>query len=226
MGVLGIFQAENEEIRFVRSLELAGKTIFDLGANLGYFTMYFCKAAGTTGRVYAFDPIPANCQAIREHLELNNLTNATVLQKAVGDQSGTVTFTFDPENTARASGNQQIGATIEQHTQAQSLTVEQVALDELVTSGELTPPDLVKIDVEGMEGHVLEGMGKLLREHKPDLYIEMHGANQEEKLAMAKRVCTLLWQAGYRIQHVERGLDLDSPAFEMAATGHLYCVAT
>ena len=223
LGILGLLRRETKETRFVRSLELNGQIVFDLGANFGAFTMYFCRAVGPSGHVYAFDPILANCASVEDNLSLNNLTNATVLPKAVGAQPGEVAFTLDPGNTATATGNPQIGTAIGKSTHAQTLTVAQVALDDLVDRGELQIPDLVKIDVEGMEAAVLAGMRGLLEQRAPDLYIEMHGATANEKLDMAQQVCTIVWDTDYNIYHVERDAEVTKNSIENACSGHLYC---
>ena len=56
------------------------------------------------------------------------------------------------------------------------------------------------------------------------LYIEVHGADMEQKLANATAVVELLWLAGYRVQHVETGSVIDDPSkIGAARRGHLYC---
>jgi hypothetical protein len=75
------------------------------------------------------------------------------------------------------------------------LTVEGVALDDLVYQRGIDPPDVVKIDVEGGELQVLAGMSRLLRDRPPAIIAEMHGKNAA--------VCELLRQAGYRIVNLD-----------------------
>ena len=103
------------------------------------------------------------------------------------------------------------------------LAVRVESLDHQIASG-VPEPDFVKLDVEGLEFDVLEGM-KVLLEHKhPRLYIEMHGADAESKLSNVTAVAALLWKAGYKLLHVESSTDLLHPdQLPGAIHGHLYC---
>ncbi|MGQ0537307.1 MAG: FkbM family methyltransferase, partial [Gemmatimonadaceae bacterium] len=86
----------------------------------------------------------------------------------------------------------------------------------------LPAPDLVKIDVEGMELAVLQGMRATVAARRPRVYIEMHGATQDAKEANARAVVAELWSQGYRIlTHVESGAAIAPENATRAATGHL-----
>src|SRR4051812_14269184 len=55
-----------------------GQTVFDIGANAGFFTLVAARLVGAAGKVIAFDPLPDNIQSIQEQLDLNSLINCTV----------------------------------------------------------------------------------------------------------------------------------------------------
>ena len=89
----------------------------------------------------------------------------------------------------------------------------------------LRPPDLVKIDVEGFELEVLKGAGRTL-ERKPDLFLEMHGADPEDKMRRVVAIVDHLWASGYRnILHVETKLAITPQNAGEASQGHLYARA-
>jgi FkbM family methyltransferase len=152
-----------------------GDVLYDIGANLGFFSLLGAVFVGVErGRVYAFEPAPDNARAIRENAALNGLRNIEVLEQAaaaatgrgrlqvVDDQSWSVL-----EEYGEHPGTQRV------------VDVELVAVDDLVASGELRPPTAVKIDVEGAELAVLEGMRRTLAEHRPAVICELHGTHAD-----------------------------------------------
>jgi hypothetical protein len=93
----------------------------------------------------------------------------TVFANAVGRAAGSVKLALREESTwARLADASTTGPTLE---------VPMVAIDDLVESGSIRPPSLVKIDVEGAELEVIEGMRRTLLKHRPVVLCEMHGKN-------------------------------------------------
>ena len=70
--------------QFVRRLR-RGKAVWDVGANVGLYTLPSARAVGPTGRVYAFEPMPRNLGLLRRHLAMNRLSNVEIYDVAVGD---------------------------------------------------------------------------------------------------------------------------------------------
>lgn len=156
---------QEELARMVRP----GDVVYDIGSNVGFFTVLCAKLAGPAGRVIAFEPLEATAQAARRNAELNQFGHVTVLTRAVGKSSGTARLTLQQESTwTRMAGEGDAGPTFE---------VALVAIDDLVASGDVPPPNVVKIDVEGAELDVIEGMKDTLAAHRPRILCEMHGKN-------------------------------------------------
>jgi FkbM family methyltransferase len=160
-----------------------GDVFYDVGANVGFFSLLAAKLVGSTGRVYCFEPQPSVIAQLRANLDRNGFTNYEVIEAAVADQRGTARLRLgrgDPwsELTARLVDGDGGG----------TLAVDVVALDDL----DLPAPRLVKIDVEGAESRVLAGMTRLLREHRPILVIELHGTQEP--------VTRLLRESDYRVE--------------------------
>lgn len=130
-----------------------GDVFVDIGANIGYFTIYAGLRVGPHGQVHAVEPDPENIALLRANLELNGLTNVQVHQTAISDSSGEARL-------FRASFNSGAHSLFQKNDHSGGLKVPVARLDELL-DGE-RPPKLVKIDVQGAECYVLRSMTKLL----------------------------------------------------------------
>lgn len=133
-----------------------GDTFFDVGACFGWFSAIACAAVGEMGRVLAFEPNPANWEALRENAPL-----AEVLPVAVGDKSGRVTLF---ENMDNDGGSSLWPCRLHPYNEATrkagspSREINCRHLDEFATLN----PVAIKIDTEGAEHGVLLGAQKCL----------------------------------------------------------------
>lgn len=222
LGFLKPYREPTAEERFLMNLRMSGKTVYDIGGYVGITAMFFSRAVGETGRVITFEPNPTNAAAIRQHLTLNQLRNVEVIEIGLGAAPVTKTLVYDPNDTAAGSMNQQIQARLLAARHRQVEVVVQT-LDACVAANHLPPPDLVKIDVEGMEYDVLRGMQKMLRTPKPQLFIELHGEGEQQKRANIQNVFTLLQDCNYAIHHVETGQMITSADLHKIQEGHFFC---
>jgi FkbM family methyltransferase len=178
--------------RFLRP----GMTAYDLGANIGYFTLVMARAVGEGGRVVAAEALPANVERLREAIRLNRLEERVlVVAKAVGARAGRQRFLVH----ASAGMGRLEDAPGRAEGFEGSLEVEVAAIDDWVYRDGLPVPDLVKLDLEGGEGLALEGMRTVLAQAAPILVVEVHGA------LAARSVWTELTSAGYSIFDVDQG---------------------
>lgn len=147
-----------------------GSVVYDLGANIGYVSLLLARAVGKTGRVFAFEPLPANQARLRKNLELNPGLNIMLVPSAVADKTGeslfSVHFSDDMGKLANLPGRET--------NFAEQISVQTVALDDFVATNPI--PQVVKIDVEGGEVLVLQGMRQLLKTSRPLLFLELHGS--------------------------------------------------
>jgi FkbM family methyltransferase len=149
-----------------------GATFYDIGANIGFITLIAARLVGPTGRVVAFEPVPKNVAAIRENLALNGITWVDVQETAMARQSGAATLIVSDVSafSRLASVNVPTGA-------RETIEVKVNSVDEFVASGSERVPDVVKIDVEGAELEVIEGMRQTLSQHRPVVLCEVHDCN-------------------------------------------------
>ncbi len=155
----------------------AGDIAVDIGANIGFLTVLASLLVGPSGHVVAFEPGPENLERLRANLAHNDCKNVTVIEKAVTNQVGEVEFFINSDdsggnalwNPAQYPGNVKCLAT------PIRLTVPGTTLDAEWRQLQLQAPKLIKIDTEGAEQRVLEGMRDLLSGQKPRFVVsELH----------------------------------------------------
>lgn len=184
---LGSYESEKQHAIADRLND--GDVFFDVGANVGFYTLLAAKYVGATGQVVAFEPFPGNVSFLQRHMTLNHLENVELFEAAVSDQAGTGKFSPGPDGcTGRLGGDGQ-------------LAVELVTLDDLTVSGRIPFPDVIKIDVEGAEFQVLKGAAKLLSDRHPVVFLATHGKQ-------VKHDCLeLLKGLRYQCEPLEVGVD-------------------
>ena len=179
---LGTYELDKQAVmqKFVRP----GMTIYDIGANSGYYTLLFSRLVGKTGRVYAFEPLPENAAFLLRHIKMNGLENVTLVNTAVAQANGVSPFNISSSNYMGSLGG---GAT---------LNVPTMALDELKSKG-FPVPELIKMDVEGAEALVLEGARDVLKAGKAVWFIALHGREATE------RSFRILKDSGYGVYRLD-----------------------
>lgn len=179
---LGMYEFNKRRL-FEQSLQ-AGQVVYDLGGNVGYYTLIASRIVGASGRVVVFEPAPRNITLLKDHIRLNHAGNVTLVEAAVSDGEGTAYF---DEGISSATG----------HIARQGrYQVRLVGLDELIENGDIPEPDVMKIDVEGAEQQVLAGAQNLLKRRHPAIFMDTHG--EENDLACRR----LLESMDYQLQPI------------------------
>lgn len=157
----------------IHDLLSPGGVFYDVGANIGFFALLAARKVGPTGAAYAFEAVGEHAAAIGRNAALNALENLTVVEAAVSDVDGTaeLLLTAHPGGATLATGS-----TPPDLTGRRQVTT--VRLDTLVDGGSIRPPSVVKIDVEGAEPAVLDGMAAILAAHRPALVCEFDGPDE------------------------------------------------
>ncbi len=157
-----------------------GMTVYDVGANVGFFAMIAARLVGPEGRVICFEPVAENAGFIARNAELNGFRHVTVRHEALGRTDGEATFLLSETpgwGKLAGVGDVPPGA-------RGTITVPVRRLDGLLAAERLPPPDLIKVDVEGAETAVLAGATDLLGARHPILVIELHGTNHDVAQAL------------------------------------------
>lgn len=168
-----------------------GMGIVDVGAFCGYYTLLASHLVGSKGRVYAFEPNPANYAYLQRNLDANVCTNTWPQRLAVSNRTGQVMFTFhDQADQGWVSRSSPTGSPIAA-----------VSLDDFFEREGWPQIDLVKMDIEGSESSALEGMRELVARN-PGLqlimefdryYLGRHGGSRE---TIAARLIDLGFKEG------------------------------
>lgn len=146
-----------------------GMTFLNVGANIGYFTIWGAQLVGPRGRVIALEPDPANYALLRENLARRRLTTVTAYQAAASDAAGTVDLYVNPRN----SGDHRVFDPGEDVSfgvgKARRIQVPALPADDLVAGEHV---DVVMTDTQGWDHHVLRGLRRTIRESRPVVLCE------------------------------------------------------
>lgn len=165
------------------SLLRPGAVVYDVGANIGWYSLLAARAVGPTGKVVAFEPSVRNAAVVQANAATNKLVNVTTIAAAVTDEDGWATFLDKGSLEGRLSKNdtEAQARRRERHKQQPlaSFVVPVLSLDSWIARADVERPNVVKIDVEGAEVGVIRGMTETLRSAGPTLIIELHGTQTE-----------------------------------------------
>ncbi len=95
---------EPEVVRSIQKHVMARMTVLDIGAHSGFYSLLLSRLVGDEGRVFAFEPLPANFRILEENLSLNQIQNVVVRREAVSDRSGEISFEFPRKEVSLVAG--------------------------------------------------------------------------------------------------------------------------
>lgn len=170
----------------------AGMTFYDVGANIGFFSLLAARLVGAGGRVIAFEADPEIAARLREHAARNDSARISVEEKAAWSSAAPVFFARADASLSPDRGLGHVVTAGAAETAQETIRVETVVLDEY--AARVCAPDFIKCDVEGAEVEVFRGARKILMEKKPILLCEMHG--EENRQALLEEFSSL----GYRCE--------------------------
>jgi FkbM family methyltransferase len=139
----------------------SGDTVLDLGANIGYYTLLFSELVGDKGRVFAFEPDPANFALLMKNIQANGCRNVTAVPRAVSNKSGFLNLYHCDDD----AGDHRV---YDSGDGRSAIEVECVRLNDYFAPTERI--DFIKMDLQGAEWGAIEGASQLIR-NNPDLKI-------------------------------------------------------
>lgn len=188
---------EPEVTRFMQEALPRRGVVWDIGANIGYYTVMAGMLAGSEGRVYAFEPVPANFEILSRNVGQNALDNVVLLPFALSDSDGeSEIYLLDPDrSTASPTLNKEWAG---QSGLDKVCRVQVRNALALVEDGTVEKPDFIKMDAETHEPVIVRNLEPLLRaEDAPDVVIEVMPPTLKPLWEL------LVVQYGYRCLHIK-----------------------
>jgi FkbM family methyltransferase len=188
MRVRSLLVKEEGTIQWLRQYLRPGDVFLDVGANIGLYSLVAASLVGDQGRVYAVEPHAVNTISLMRNVAANGLEGrVSVIGSALHHSTGV--FNFNYFSLEPGSAMSQLGETRDaDEEQFQPVITElklATSVDDLIGRFGMAPPCHVKIDVDGNERHVIEGMMSLLRsEYRPrSVQVEINKRDRDELFA-------------------------------------------
>jgi len=176
---------EPSTIEWIDSFRLES-VFYDIGANVGAYSLYAAKK-GVCKQIFAFEPGVPTFNVLLKNIRINSCSRKiTPVVSPLDENSKFDEFYY---STLHEGGSQNLFGTLSDQN-SQTLDVKQkhgvfgVSLDDLIYKYGLLKPDYLKIDVDGNDLNILRGGSKMLKELKPEIYIEYNSKNTVEKLVL------------------------------------------
>lgn len=161
---------ERHEIRLLQKIVQPGDCFWDIGANIGFYTLTAARLVGPQGQVRAFEPSAPAWQALNDNVALNPCHSIRLVRLALSDRAGPATL---HRRGDYADGGASLISREGYHQEKEVVTM--LSLDAYLAQTGGPPPTFLKIDVEGHEERVLAGAQTLLQSLQPPLIlIEMN----------------------------------------------------
>lgn len=187
---------EQETTIFLRNHLQKGQTVWDVGANIGYFSLEFARSVGPKGKVLSFEPHPEIFHVLQRNVRRNKYKNINLHKKACGAKAGKAKLFFSTEN----EGNHKI---IENSNSNNFAITEVVTLSTFLNE---YSPSLIKMDIEGAELLALQGLGlENLIQKDIDFVIEYHPYEMSFFGIEGKDVLDFFIEAGYQFKNLAFG---------------------
>jgi FkbM family methyltransferase len=157
---LGSYEIDKQKA--IKNYLKPGQVFYDIGANVGYYSLLASKYVEANGSVVAFEPLPRNLEYLSSHARLNKLSNVTIIPMALSDHSGKDKFSYKEDASSchiTPEGNIEVTVT---------------TLDKLLKEKPMRPPDIIKVDIEGAEVDFLKGAVDTLIAHRPLIFMAIH----------------------------------------------------
>jgi FkbM family methyltransferase len=194
LSVNGVYEAL--ETRLFEESIAPGDVVVDVGAHIGYYTLLAARAVGPQGSVIAFEPERENFRHLSRNLAENGYTNVTCVNGAVSDRSGRQALFISSDNT----GDHRIYTGDEKRAK---YSVDVVSLDDFFADRSKSV-NVIKMDVQGAEPKVLEGMKALLRANDDVvLFTELGPRALQDANTSARELVDSLEEAGFELYRID-----------------------
>ncbi len=219
-------QFENAEIAFMKKFLNEGDVFIDIGANIGLFTIMAGRKVGSSGKVYAFEPVSKTYERLNENISLNKFSNCLSFHLALSNQKASMTINtpqgwYDAHSTLTSTPSRGEG-------DMKTEQIEASTIDILISQyREMGLAALIKIDVEGWERYVLEGGADFFRsKNAPTLMVEFADDNLQSLDGSCAQLYEQLVEYGYNIYKYDASANLLMPSPRKEVYGYENLIAS
>ncbi len=196
---MSLFTKEPGTCEWIKSELAPGEVFYDIGANIGIYSILAAYRVGKGGKVYAFEPHSVNFSRLATNIVANNLQQIIVpCNFALNDEDGY--FPFNYSSLVAASADSQLRTLQDAHEKEYRPELSELksaaTVDSLIEAGIVLPPHHAKVDVDGNELLILRGMHKLLEGNARPKSIQIE-INKRDK----ERIVPFMEEYGYELAH-------------------------
>ena len=201
-----------EHLKFIKDNLKENDVVLDIGANIGFYSLFFSKVISEKGKVISFEPVKKMYNQFLDSIDKNNTKNIILYNLGCGEKNEILNIIKDTNHYGGSSIiAHNIKERIEDKKQFVKEEIEIIKLDDFLISEQKI--DFIKIDVEGYEYEVLKGMTEILKKFKPKISMEF--SIQIYGLEKAKNIINLLINLGYNIKELgtENLITINTPEY-------------
>lgn len=176
------------ETKAVKRLLKVDDVVFDIGANIGYFTLLMSRLVGDNGQVHCFEPTTYAFNRLQQNIAINPTLpfhNLHLNNKGLSSRSERKIESFESRFSSRRLAHDE------------EELIEFITLDDYFYSLKLDRVDFIKIDVDGYDFEVIEGGGRILKKYRPAIMAEICNRVLKERGVDSTSYLELYLEYGY-----------------------------
>ncbi len=203
---------EQEATKLFKSYLRPGQIVLDIGANIGYYALLEAERVGSSGRVYAIEPAPRNCEILRKNVATNGYERVVDIEcAAISDKTGSECLYLADRSNLHTLGRTRVMDSYVRFVD--TVEVPAFSLDDFVEHKGINASgiDVIRMDIEGYELEVLNGMAEVISQAVSlTLFIEIHPKLIKERVGDAA-------YAGFLNRLKEYGFYLEACALSVSS---------
>jgi FkbM family methyltransferase len=192
-------KGKNNGFNKLINLAKGKKIVFDIGAHIGLCSMPISRVLGEDGRCYVFEPSRGNLKFLKQHLQMNRISNVCVIGCLVGDKHLENVEFYEMNGD---SGMNTISGVKKGEREYKKVLKRQITIDGFVKENGVVP-ELIKIDVEGAEIKVLSGGERVLKKYHPEIILSVHAKHIKDIGSSLDHLKKTISYLGYKIYNID-----------------------